>query len=210
MLKHLISCFVLVLAGAGVASSATVYQNTDTDTFVTYFHSVGPYSEIGDAITLGGTERLLNSAAVQFYNDGSAGTFDAELRFWETGGPVGAQIGGAFLMSGISIGAQGIETVTFSDLNLLVLDNIIFTVGLLNVGSGVDVGLNAFEPPSIGSSLNDSLIIRIGSDPFAAVGTAAGEGNLYFQLEAGVPEPSTFVMAGGALLIGILVSRRKR
>ena len=89
------------LLAAGSASATTVYSNITTDTFGTVFYSTGPYTQIGDQITLSGTDRAASSASVQLYNNGgSAGTFDATLRFFNVGSPVGGQLGGNFSLTG--------------------------------------------------------------------------------------------------------------
>jgi hypothetical protein len=69
---------------AARAEAVLVYSNTTTDTFNTLLYSTGPFTEIGDQITLAGTERLAQSAQVLFFSVGSAsGTFDATLRLYE-------------------------------------------------------------------------------------------------------------------------------
>jgi hypothetical protein len=210
----LLAALAVAFTGATAGSAATVYDNTSTDTLITYFYSTGPYSEIGDSVTLGGTERLLTSATVQFFNLGDAGLFDATLSFWETGIPVGAQIGSSFLQSGNESIGLDIVTVTFSNLNLLVPDSLVFSVAISNLNSNgvMDLGLNAFAPQSVGGSNNETIVTRIGSSDFETGVTAIGEGNLYLQLEATeanvVPEPATMMMAGAAMLA--LVVARKR
>ena len=205
----------LALASAASSLAGTIYNNTTTDTFVSYFYSVGPFSQIGDSITLGGTDRTLTAAAIQFYNNGSsAGTFTATLTFWNVGGPVGSQIGSSYVLNGISINALDILTVNFGSLGLLVPNNLVFTVGVSNLTAGLDLGLNAFEPPSIGSSNNASIITGTTSGlvtNFAASSTTAGEGNLYLRLEATtVPEPSTIAMSAGGALLALFAAARKR
>ena len=71
----------LALAGAASSLAGTIYNNTSTDTLVTYFYSTGPYTLIGDSISLGGADRTLTDASIQFFNQGSAGTFSATLTF---------------------------------------------------------------------------------------------------------------------------------
>jgi len=81
---------VSLLASVALHAS-TVYSNTTTDTGGTVFFSTGPYVQIGDNITLAGTERSANSATAEFFNGGSgSGTFDATLRFFNAGSPVGS------------------------------------------------------------------------------------------------------------------------
>src|SRR5258708_29710984 len=97
--------------------AATVYSNTFTDTGQTAFYSSGPYSRIGDLIALGGTDRTATSATAEFFNAGSvAGTFDAVLRFYDVGSPVGAEIGSGFSATGISVASLHVIDVVFSNL----------------------------------------------------------------------------------------------
>ena len=124
------SVAAIILAASGMMAS-TVYSNTTTDTMDTIFYSVGSYSELGDQIHLAGTDRQTTSATVQFFNNGSTGTFDATLRFFLVGSPVGTRIGPSF-MSGISAPASGVFNVTFSGLNTVVPTDVIFTVALSN------------------------------------------------------------------------------
>lgn len=214
MKSPFLATLALAIIGAGASPAATiVYDNTTTDTQVTYFYSTGPYTGIGDAITLGGTDRVLDSATVQFYNNGGTGTFSATMSFFEVGSPVGAQIGSSFVVDNIVIPAMDVFNVTFSNLNLLVPDNLVFIVGASNVNGQADLGLNAFTAPSPGSSDDASIVVNNGSS-FLAGATASGGGNLYLLLDAdtpstGVPEPGTVSLVGGAL-IGVLAIARKR
>ena len=201
------AALALAVASAGSGYAGTIYNNTTTDTLVTYFYSTGPYTQIGDSISLGGTDRTLTDATVQFFNNGTAGTFTATLSFWNVGAPVGSQIGSSYVLNLISMNQFDILNVTYSSLNLLVPNNLVFTIDLSNVSNNtMDVGLNAFEAPSVGSSNNAQIIT---GSPFATGLTTAGEGNLYLRLEATtVPEPATITMAGAAML-ALLAARRR-
>jgi hypothetical protein len=191
--------------------SAPVYDNSTTDTLITYFYSVGPYSEIGDAVTLGGTDRTLTDASVQFFNLGAAGgTFDATLRFYSLSqNPLGS-----FQNTGLTIGGTDILTVGFTGLNLTVPDAFIFTVGVSNVVAGVDLGLNAFEPPRVGQSDSESIMVD-GGTGLGAASTARGQGNLYFVANAvtpgpsRVPEPSALGLVALTVALGSTMVRRR-
>jgi hypothetical protein len=215
MKSPLLATLALAFIGAGASHGATiVYNNTAKDTLRTYFFSIGLYTDIGDAITLGGTDRVLDSATVQFYNGlDSTGTFSATMNFFEAGSPAGAPIGGQYVLDNIVIPAVDFFNVTFTNLNLLVPDNLIFLIGITNVTGNVDLGLNAYTAPSPGSSDDAALVVANGSF-IQTVATARGEGNLYLILDAntpstGVPEPGTVTLVGGAL-IGVLAIARKR
>ena len=208
--KSVLAVVAFGIASASSTFAATIYDNTTTDTLQTYVYSAGAYTQIGDSITLGGTARTLTDASVQFFNLATAGTFSATLRFFNPAAPVGTQIGSSYLASGLSINSQDILTVTFSGLNLLVPNNLVFTVAISNVTGGADLGLNAFEPPLTGSSNNAQIITSTDNVNFLAESTIAGQGNLYLQLNASdVPEPATITLAGGAIM-ALLILRKRR
>src|SRR5262245_39566358 len=98
LLRILAGLWALSLTAAG----AVVYSNTTTDTLNTIAYAANGFVELGDQVQLAGTERNATLATVQFFNFGSAGTFDATLRLFEVGSPVGSQIGGNVLVSGIA------------------------------------------------------------------------------------------------------------
>ena len=214
MKSPLLATLALAFIGAGASHGATiVYDNTTTDTQLIYLYSAGPFEGIGDSITLGGTNRLLNSATVQFSNVFDAiGTFTATMNFYEAGSPVGVPIGGPYIVNDIDIPGFDKFNVTFTNLNLLVPDSLVFVVGISKVTGNVNLGLNVFTAPSPGSS-DDTAIVISESSGFSTGSTGTGEGNLYLLLDAntpstGVPEPGTVSLVGGAL-IGVLAIARK-
>src|SRR3954447_20874344 len=91
---------LLALTAAPGAFAGLLYDNTAIDTLHTLIYSVGPYTGIGDQIQLTAPGNAV-TALLQLYNAGGPGNFDAELRFYETGGPVGAQLGGVFTLPGV-------------------------------------------------------------------------------------------------------------
>jgi len=172
---------------------APVYQNQTNDTFLTAVYSVGPYDQIGDLVTLGGTERGLQSLTVQFFNLGSVGQFDASLAVWDA---TATTLLGTAQVTGIGIGDFSSTDVTFALSGLVVPDTISILLGVSNVGAGLDLGLNIFEPPTIGTSDNTFLLVQTGA-VISQGSTPSGEGNLYLQIDASeVPEPSCWAMVG--------------
>ena len=192
-----------------------VYNNTTTDTGDTLTYSVGPYTEIGDQIQLGGTDRYATTATVQFYNNGdSAGTFDATLTLLNVGSPVGSVIGN-YTVTGISAPLGGVSgfNVNFTGLNTTVPNDLVFAVSVGNETRGVNMGLDLFEPPTVGSSDNTFLVVSNGT--YSTLAT--DDENVFFELQAttaptGVPEPSTMVTFATALIIlaTLLFIRRAR
>jgi hypothetical protein len=210
MKRDILTAFALAVAGVSGADAATVYDNTVTDTFNSVFYSTGPYEQIGDFVTLGGVDRTLTAASVQFFNNGDAGTFSAILRFWNPGGPVGTQIGSDYQVDSMAIGATSILTLPFVLPDLIVPDSLIVTVAILNTSAGMDLGLDLFDTPAIGSSDNAALIINDGS--FQTASAPEGFGNLYLGLDAvtpgtAAPEPSTGAMLGGIAMLALIARR---
>ncbi len=199
------AALLCLLAGAPArALPVVIYSNTTTDTGTALLYGGGPFTQLGDEISLAGTDRAATSATVQFFNAGLAGNFDATLRLFNRGAPVGSQIGPDFVQTAIFAPAGDILNVSFVLPVLLVPDSLIFTVQVGNQSPGVDiVGLDLFEPPTAGSSDNTFAIANNGSG-FVQVGT--GGNNVFFDLAA-VPEPSTFAV--GALVLAFVAQRRK-
>jgi hypothetical protein len=206
-----------LLAAGGVQAASVTYSDTTTDTGGTVFFSTGPYTQIGDQVTLAGTDRLAASATVQLFNNADlSGTFDAMLRFFAVGSPVGAQLGGAFTLTGIPIANLSTATLTFGSLNsLLVPDNLIFTVAVSNVSAGLDLGLTMFDPPTVGSSDPTFFIVNDGSSFSTASTLGAFPDNFYFSLTANpnlspIPEPATWILASAGLALAGLRRRASR
>jgi hypothetical protein len=205
-----------LLASGSVQAASVVYSDTTTDTGGTVFFSTGPYTQIGDQIALAGTDRLAASATVQLFNNSDVtGTFDAMLRFFSVGSPVGAQLGNAFTLTGIPIANLSTATFTFGSLNALVPDNLIFTVAVSNVSAGLDLGLTMFDPPTVGSSDPTFFIVNDGTSFSTASTLGAFPDNFYFSLTANpnvspIPEPATWVLASAGLAFAGLRSRAKK
>ena len=193
------------LVAATALQAAPVYKNTTADTGDTVFYSPSSLTEIGDQIHLAGTERIGNSAKVQFYNGGPDGTFNATLNLYSVvaNSPnVGALLQ-SFASSTNTIASNDTSAVVWSLGGLALLDDMVFTVTIDGFSSGVDLGLTLFEPPIIGSSENSFLIVR-NSSGFAHDTTGSGHDNVYFLLDASspntVPEPGT----GGTVMLAML------
>ena len=206
---RIIVALFVTFASVSIANAGVVFNNTATDTGFTQVYSSLGVTQIGDTVTLGGTDRFLSSATVQFFDDAAAGTFAATLRFYNVGAPVGAQIGSAYTVTGQSIAANGIANVTFFGLSLTVPNNVVFTVQVSNVTGGADLGLNVFDPPTVGSASNSTFIDSIDGTTFATRNAAAGQGNFYLQLNT-VPEPSALAIAALGLGLGFFATLRKK
>jgi hypothetical protein len=194
--------FVLMMLPAGARADTTLlYDNTTTDTFDTVLYSVGPYTALGDQLHLL-SAGYATQAVVEMYNNGSAGAFDAELDFFDVGSPVGAEFG-SFDLTGISSPGSDVIHITF-DLGggLAVPQDLLFAVSISNAGPGMDLGLDMFDPPTVGSSDNSYMIAASGGSYFE-LGTNSE--NVYFRLSGApavsAPEASSAVLLGAGLVM---------
>jgi hypothetical protein len=215
-LKRTLLPFALLMLGCASGAHATIlYDNTTTDTFDTILYSLGPpYTALGDQIHLisAGTA---DQAKVELFNNGDAGTFDAELDFYNVGSPVGSLLGSFDLTDISSIGSDVIDLTFDLGAGLTVPQDLIFTVTVSNMSSDtMDLGVDMFEPPTVGSSDNSFMIAESGG-VFSQLGTNSE--NVYFQLSgtggASTPEASSLTLLGTGLLVigmGALRSRTRR
>jgi len=194
----------ILFSGPAPASTIALYDNThspaaDTNNDLTY--SAGGYDGIGDAITLT-VSGVATSARIQLYNEGTAGTFDALLLFYNAGSPVGTPIG-SYSLTDIPAGENAYVDVVFDGLNLTVPLDLVYILQVANLSSGLDLGAELYSGTAVGTNRADSALVQVGSS-IGAVSTG-GYGNPAFELtsetESAVPEPSTWLATGTALLL---------
>lgn len=215
-MKSLLSSLALVsLFWPGVVSADTIlYDNTVTPTFDTVFYSVGPYLALGDQIALI-SPGIADQAEVELFNDGGAGTFDLDLDLFDVGSPVGSLLGSAAL-SDIRTGGGDVLDLTFSLPDVTVPQDVIFTVSVNNQNpddptAPIDLGVDMFEPPDVGSSDNTFMIAEEPSGQYIQLTTTSE--NVYFQLSGTpvttAPDPATVTLSALGLL-GVVVRSRRR
>lgn len=205
--------FLAGLLAATALHASPVYDNATTDIGDTALYSTGPYTAIGDQIHLGGTQRVGTTASTQFYNAGtSGGSFAATLNLYAVGSspasPVGSLLG-SFITVGNSINAGDVLNVDWALGGLILPDDLVFTVTIGAIRGNVDLGLTVFDPPTVGSSSNQYFIVGSGG-VFSQGSQLNGHDNIFFRLDATVPEPATTGMVALSLLTMVgLRSRRK-
>jgi hypothetical protein len=152
-------------------------------------------------------------ANVELFNNGAAGTFDVELDLHSVGSPVGSLLG-SFTQTGInSVGSDVIDLSFNLGGGVAVPQNLVFVVRVSNLSSNMDLGLDMFEPPTVGSSDNTFMIAESAPNNFFEIPT--NNENVYFQLSGdianGVPEPSSVGLMGlGLIAVGMAWMRRGR
>lgn len=194
-MRMLIRSLLLLLTcvAASVQSApVTLYQNTDTDTFYSAFFSTQPYTQIGDRVQLVAGGRL-GSLQTQFFNGGDDASFDATMLLYSVSGSSYSQIGSAVLRSNLAIGSGQVLNVDFDILGgVEVPDDLVVMFAVGNVSAGGDIGLNFFDPPTVGQSQNSFFLSNDGSG-IVETSTLQDIDNLYLRIETvnAVPEPAT-------------------
>lgn len=192
---------LLMLTTASGAWASLLYDNTSTDTGDTVLYSIGPYTALGDQIQLD-SAGVATQAEVELFNNGAAGTFDAELDFFNVGSPVGSFLGSSALTDISSVGGDVLDLTFDLAGGLTVPQDLIFTVTINNASAGLDLGVDMFEPPTVGSSDNSFMIVE--SDGIYYTFDTNSQ-NVYFQLSGtesvAAPEAWSCALLGNALLV---------
>jgi hypothetical protein len=207
----LFSTILAALFAVPGRANVIVYNNGTVDTAFG-LDLISGYDAVGDSITLQNNTPglLLNFAQAEFFNIGAAGTFDATLQFFQTGSPVGLQIGTDYTVTGIDIDEFSYADVIFSLPNITLPDNVAFMLSAANLSPGVQLEVELYGPtPSIGSNTPGSAIGLNGSS-YSVVDTAGiGGGNPFLLLQQ-TPEPGETALIGSGLLAMAAYLRRRR
>lgn len=182
-LFSLFSLFVLAALEAPAIAQTVVYDNTTTNTFVTSFTG----AELGDEVTLAGSERTITLLEIGVTMQGFAGTGDVRARIYANDGSSG-QPGSMLWDSGLFTGVAfsgAVELLAFDVPGVVVPDTITWTLQVSNT-TPVAVGQPHFHPPTVGTSVEHAWFGGPGSwtmlNPFPPTDlmariTAEGEGS---------------------------------
>ena len=201
----------LLLCGAAFAQLGVaediIYSNTPSPlvggTSLNYFGN--SLVAAGNQITFGGTSRFLTSAAMQVFNSSVTDVTgsSATLNLYTAGA---ASLLGTYTLTPVTFTGAALTTVTFSLPYLLVPNTIIWTLAFdpsleLNYYNGPGVG-------DVGSADGTNAWWNTGTGPVSTSFPAGGE--IYFATfgaEAQTPEPATWALMAGGLLV---VAHRRR
>ena len=214
--KLIAGCVVLAASFVMVASAATpsvVYNNSDATKYLNI--SVPMPSgkvEFGDEINLAGTARLLSALKIEVFAKDLGGNETASMQLYKNNGtyqsPIFEQIGSAVPVALVN----GFNTLTYTDPALILPDTFIWTVSFNGVGPGERAELPIYNPPTVGSSLDD-FWTKDSSGSWTLFRFDGGNpaGNFAANVTA-VPEAGTIAygLMGGLMVLGYLRLRRQQ
>jgi len=196
-------CFV----AASAAAQTVVYDNT-SGPLNKYFASS---TEFGDEIHIDGGGWIADTFRFEYFASGLSGGETAFVRFYRNDGvPVGPGIapGGLIYQSPSFPVINGNLPITITDLaplNIQLPNNFTWTVKVSGLTGGETFGLNLYDAPNPGSSLDD--IWQFGPDGWELKQIPGSVANFGAYLTA-VPEPSAVtLLAVGGLALAL---RRRR
>ncbi len=200
--KPLVAATLLLLAGMAPLHGVVVFEASDSGNRASVGTAMSP-AEVGDTITLSGTERLLTQATVYFIKpEPGTGSGAITLRFFEPGSPVGASLG-SFTQSFTNV--SGFTQLVFPNLNLVLPNTVAVSVSV----SAPNLYTVPFRGTSVGST-GDTYFTSpdgINYNQF----NFAGILSVPVRLEAvAVPEPTAATLIGFSLVLGALNVRRRR
>jgi len=191
---------ILVMMFAHSASGAVVYENT----LVVPNVGAGTQMQLGDEITLAGTERTVTELQIGVNLQGHSGTADFQAWIYANDGPdgePGTMLWASEVMEAVPLSGDN-EFIVFDVPNVVVPDTFTWTQQNRNA-TPVAVNILLCDPPSIGSS--DRNYGWFGSP--ASWGKSAGiqwPAN-YMARVIAVPEPTSILL----LSLGGIALRRK-
>jgi hypothetical protein len=226
MALRIIVCLSVGALWLGVVvplSAETIFDNSVND--LTLRFNPGTL-EVGDEITLGGTERNLTYFSFEYWGTASgasfAGSVQAQVRFYynPTGGMTfnGYPVpGDMFYDSGLfsvpsptdrrtfvfTAGSDGIPLGGLPITN----DDITWTVQFSGMGAGDSVGVDLYSPPVVGAEKGDFGDYWQYDGGWSLLTNSIGPMDFGATMQA-TPEPSSFALSllGG---VGLLIAMRR-
>jgi len=206
---------IFVLLGAVVWSQAAViYDNTSFDLGLSLNYVANQLEEAGDQVSLAraSSSFSLTAASLEIFNENTDDTLtDATLRLYQVMDSTLGTLIGSFTLPGVTVNAGSIGVLAFTLPDVAVPNEIVWTLEFSN-SSGL--GLNLYNPPTIGSSDPASAWFRaiggtLQENVFAGDPPERNFNAQFRTATAVVPEPSTLILAGLSLAGGLLWCRRR-
>lgn len=198
-----------------VTTQAGIVYNNSTTSLGSFYQST---NEFGDQIQLDATstDRVITTVDFEYYLSHNAnGNERAELRIYNNAIPNSASptaIGTLIYDSGMNPITAGYNQYFVSGLGLNVSTDISWTVQFSGIETGESAGLLWYNPPTVGSSLDDFWEKTSSGWTLKRLSPSGGPiANFGAQITA-IPEPSTvqFAIMSGMALLGMATYRRRK
>jgi hypothetical protein len=201
-----------LFASSATAQETVVYDNSTTP-LNQYFQST---REFGDQIDIGGSGWIASSFRFEYFASGLQGNETARIQFYSNNGvPLegsDVQAPGELLYQSPVINLQNgnvpVIIEQLAPLGVLLPESFTWTVKLTGVSGSEVFGLNLYDPPTAGSSLNDIWQFTTeGWNLLQLPGLPSGVSANFGAVLTAVPEPSPIALLalGG---IALLLRRR--
>lgn len=208
----------IVTCAAPSIRAALVYDNTTT----TQFNSFGTLNPdtvtFGDYVTLASGPTTITEITFLIDANQDSGAPEADLGLYvyaDIAGTVGNLLGSAML-NGYVFSGNGTSPVVFTGLNIPVGTTAFvgLSIGNYNGDDTFDdfIGVEMYDPPTVGSSDADTMVVAFGAGLGFGQGPAPALGpglNNIAMTIVDVPEPQAYALLGGLGLVGFTLWRRR-
>jgi hypothetical protein len=215
--KPLVAVALATTSALASIQAATVYDNSVNDLNQRF---ISNNLEIGDQVTLTGTDRLLSLFSLEFFATGLGGGEMARVRLYANNGVVwnstpGINVPGSVLYDSGTfpiLSSTPRSTMEFSVADGQIPNNVIlpnsftFSIQFSGIAGAESAGVDLYNPPTSGSSFNDYWLydgatwdLRTNTGPVL---------NFAAHIEA-VPEPSVWAICIVGGVCGLSLMRRR-